>query len=258
MAYYLNRNYIVSFLLLLAVLTLNAQTTKSVITKTIVPAGWSNIPVVDSEHVKGGVHSVVSVSDRNSIPKERRRPGMFVYVSDSDKTFQLQCVDANIENNSNWKELTLSDDVASVLGLSDVLTQTGVTNPNSAADNKIIFLGDPTESKDATNKEYVDKLYTTKLLSSYTDIDCSEFCNFRINSASTFELSLNLLTLKTRTYTYFVKNTSSVDYEITLGSMFKAMHGTSGLTVSANKVLIIVGIADSGANEIFYTTTKEQ
>ncbi len=78
------RGFVFTILLVVVCLNMFSQTTKSVVTKTIEPAGWSNIPVVSAEYVKGGLHSVASITDRDAITIERRSIGMLCYVIDAN------------------------------------------------------------------------------------------------------------------------------------------------------------------------------
>ena len=57
-------------------------------------------PLIDSNDVRGGFYQADSITERNSIPTERRKEGMFCWVSTLKIVYQL--VDG-IEN-SNWIE----------------------------------------------------------------------------------------------------------------------------------------------------------
>jgi hypothetical protein len=61
-----------------------------------------------AKEIKGGLHTVSNVSERNSIIFQRREWGMMCYVTDENKTYQLfyNYSDNDIMNNSNWKEFT--------------------------------------------------------------------------------------------------------------------------------------------------------
>lgn len=77
--------------------TIHAQGT--LVTKPITPANWSSIPVVNSNHIKGGVHCISNLSDTINIPDERKNEGMFCYVTSTQQFLQLI--------NSQWKELSI-------------------------------------------------------------------------------------------------------------------------------------------------------
>lgn len=57
-------------------------------------------PLIDSNDVKGGFYQADSIAERNSIPTERRKEGMFCWVSTLKIVYQLV---GGIEN-SNWTE----------------------------------------------------------------------------------------------------------------------------------------------------------
>ena len=57
-------------------------------------------PLIDSNDVKGGFYQADSITERNSIPTERRKEGMFCWVSTLKIVYQLV---GGIEN-SNWTE----------------------------------------------------------------------------------------------------------------------------------------------------------
>jgi hypothetical protein len=61
-----------------------------------------------ASEIKGGLHSVTTSSDRNSIIFERRDWGMMCYVQNDNKTYQLTYGYSNtdIMNNANWKEFS--------------------------------------------------------------------------------------------------------------------------------------------------------
>lgn len=58
-------------------------------------------PVVETNDVKGGLHSVPTILDRQKIPLPRRMKGMMCYVEETGKTYQL--VDGLDE--THWQEL---------------------------------------------------------------------------------------------------------------------------------------------------------
>ena len=57
---------------------------------------------------KGGWHSVVDITERDSIPQERRKIGMAVYVQDVDQIYILKGGTGNL----NWKVLPISGSAA--------------------------------------------------------------------------------------------------------------------------------------------------
>lgn len=61
-----------------------------------------------SNEVKGGLHSVSNINDRNAIILPRRDWGMLCYVSTENITYQLTYGynDTNLSSNTNWKEWT--------------------------------------------------------------------------------------------------------------------------------------------------------
>lgn len=77
------------YILIFCANTIFAQN-ESIITKTIKPISFSDIPVCSSNFVKGGVHTVQSITDRNNIPESRQLLGMICFVKDNQQTYQLQ------------------------------------------------------------------------------------------------------------------------------------------------------------------------
>ena len=68
-----------------------AQNIGTLVTSAIRPND-SNDPIASAfaSEIKGGIHSVTTISDRNNIIVERRDWGMLCYVADEDKTYQLK------------------------------------------------------------------------------------------------------------------------------------------------------------------------
>jgi len=61
-----------------------------------------------SNEIKGGVHSVANVSERNAILAERRQFGMLVYVIDQETYYQLsEVVSSFVDNNNNWRSVNI-------------------------------------------------------------------------------------------------------------------------------------------------------
>ena len=56
---------------------------------TVTPANNQPYPIVNSDDVKGGYHSVNSISERDAIPKQRRQSNMLCYV-DGVGMFRLE------------------------------------------------------------------------------------------------------------------------------------------------------------------------
>lgn len=90
-----------------------ALNTGTLITSAIRPND-SNDPIASaySSEIKGGIHSVNSIIDRNNIIIERRDWGMLSYVKLLDKTYQLKYnhVNTDINDNLNWVENNLGND----------------------------------------------------------------------------------------------------------------------------------------------------
>jgi len=81
--------------------------TGTLITSSIRPADSNDrIATAYAYEIKGGLHTVNSISDRNNIIQERREWGMLVYVTSQDKTYQLKynLANTNIVDNLNWTQ----------------------------------------------------------------------------------------------------------------------------------------------------------
>jgi hypothetical protein len=61
-----------------------------------------------AEEIRGGLHSVESLSDRNAIIFERREWGMLCYVKNDNTTYQLKYnySSTSIMDNNNWVEFS--------------------------------------------------------------------------------------------------------------------------------------------------------
>ena len=113
-----------------------AQNIGTLITAAIRPNDSNdNIATAFSSEVKGGVHTKIDVSGRNSIIEERREWGMLCYVESDNITYQLisGTVDNDINNNSNWVEFNVDENsknnwfesVLSVITTPPTIPQTG-------------------------------------------------------------------------------------------------------------------------------------
>lgn len=65
----------------------------------IVQKNNQQFPLVDSNNIRGGIYSVNTLIERDSIPLERRKNGMLCYVSQEEEYYKL--------NNDTWETLTL-------------------------------------------------------------------------------------------------------------------------------------------------------
>lgn len=113
---------------------------KSVVTKTIEPTSWGEFPVVKSEHVKGGLHTVDDITARNAIPEKRRSLGMLVYVDSENKTYQLRCEIADINDNTKWVEVSLTGGALTEDIRVKTITTTGT--PLVSGRNTLMISGD--------------------------------------------------------------------------------------------------------------------
>lgn len=102
-----------------------AQNIGTLVTSAIRPND-SNDPIASAfaSEIKGGIHSVTTISDRNNIIVERRDWGMLCYVADEDKTYQLKYnyVSTDITNNNNWVEFSGSGGIGNSEWLDSVLS----------------------------------------------------------------------------------------------------------------------------------------
>ena len=46
-------------------------------------------PLIDNNNIRGGIYSVISIQDRDNIPRERQKYGMLCYVQEKDKYYKL-------------------------------------------------------------------------------------------------------------------------------------------------------------------------
>lgn len=86
-----------------------SQNTGTLITSAIRPnSSLDPIASAFSSEIKGGLHSVENISERDNIILERRDWGMLSYVSNENKTYQLKYnhISTNIMDNSNWIEFS--------------------------------------------------------------------------------------------------------------------------------------------------------
>eukprot|EP01029_Cantina_marsupialis_P017245 TRINITY_DN3867_c0_g1_i3.p1 TRINITY_DN3867_c0_g1~~TRINITY_DN3867_c0_g1_i3.p1 ORF type:complete len:974 (+),score=170.36 TRINITY_DN3867_c0_g1_i3:7805-10726(+) len=97
------------------------QNTENLIVKTFSMGNWSNLPVVYSNQVKGGIHQVESISDGltdnllldlDEIPTERLQKGMLVNVFDADGNGSKACFQYTGDGSTNtfpgdWTQVRL-------------------------------------------------------------------------------------------------------------------------------------------------------
>ena len=57
-------------------------------------------PLIDNNNIRGGAYSVISLQDRDNIPKIRQKQGMLCYVQETDKYYKLESTGA-------WTEWTV-------------------------------------------------------------------------------------------------------------------------------------------------------
>jgi hypothetical protein len=79
-----------------------ANNNGTLVIDTIRPFSTSdNYPIVYSSEVKGGYQTRTNLTERDTIPAERREIGMLVYVISEQKTYRL----VGVIDNSGWQEL---------------------------------------------------------------------------------------------------------------------------------------------------------
>ena len=86
-----------------------SQNIGTLITSSIRPVDSNDrIATAYAYEIKGGLHSVSSVIDRDNIIEERREWGMLTYVQSQNKTYQLKynLFSTNINDNLNWTEFS--------------------------------------------------------------------------------------------------------------------------------------------------------
>lgn len=94
--------------------------------------GDLNIPVAYAEEVRGGWHSVDTISDRDLISEGRRKFGMIVYIKNDDVFYQLKEYNsATLTDNLNWVQINLVQ--SGNEWVNSVLSQQG-TPPGSPSD----------------------------------------------------------------------------------------------------------------------------
>ena len=120
----------------------------------IVQKNNQDFPVADANNLRGGFYSVQSISDRDTIPEVRRKPGMLVYVIDIQKYYRL-------ENNS-WIEAKFGSDSIPVYD-QEMLDNLGsdvpdkyITIPNKYSD----LSGSPISREIEQTGTYVDILFS--------------------------------------------------------------------------------------------------
>ena len=105
-----------------------------------------------SNEIKGGVHSVTTITDRNDIFDVRREWGMLCYVVNEHKTYQLvhNYASSNISDDNNWVEFSGGNNNGSewINSVISILT----TEPSSPVDGDRYLVGTkPTDILLGTN-----------------------------------------------------------------------------------------------------------
>ena len=99
-------------------------------------------PVVKTNDIAGGLHSVETISEMLSIPFLRRRLGMQCYVSSLDKTYRLisHTDNADITIISNWEEIKKAVDAADVQNMlpnmEDYVKKSDIAIPSDGQDGQ--------------------------------------------------------------------------------------------------------------------------
>lgn len=120
----------------------------------IIPTGL--YPAVDGNDVKGSVHEVQSIIDRNNIPANFRRLGMLAYVVDSLKYYQLK---TGITN-SDWYEFkTRSGDTTLVELPLYVDTANGIRTLKILHDDGLVSGGVVTKNADDWKLDVTSAVY---------------------------------------------------------------------------------------------------
>lgn len=120
----------------------------------IVQKNNQDFPLIDSNNVRGGVYSVQSVSDRDSIPDKRKKSGMLCYVIETDKYYKLY--------NNTWIEAKFGGDGIPIFD-QEMLDEQGddlpdkyITIPNKYDD----LSGTPFSREIKETGTYVDILFS--------------------------------------------------------------------------------------------------
>lgn len=83
-----------------------------VVPSTIKQRPGTPFPIADSNDIKGGIHSVTNITQRNNIPANHRKEGMICYVKDVKGISKYYKLVGGIEN-SNWEEYEMGGSSAS-------------------------------------------------------------------------------------------------------------------------------------------------
>ena len=86
-----------------------SQNIGTLITSSIRPVDSNDrIATAYAYEIKGGLHSVINIVDRDNIIEERREWGMLTFVRSQNKTYQLKynLASTNINDNLNWTEFS--------------------------------------------------------------------------------------------------------------------------------------------------------
>lgn len=96
-----------------------------------------------ASEIMGGLHSVSSTSDRDSIIFERREWGMMCYVKNQDKTYQLKYgySSSSIMDNANWVEFSGSGGSGGGTEWVDSVFQVSYTQPASPVNGDRYLVG---------------------------------------------------------------------------------------------------------------------
>ncbi len=123
-----------------------SQNIGTLITATIkANSSLDQIATFHSNDGLGGVHSVETLSDRDSIMSVRRQWGMFCYVVNNNTTYQLTYgfSDSNLNNNNNWSISANSIGSNSGEWLDSAISSTLTTPPttNNVGDRYLLLNG---------------------------------------------------------------------------------------------------------------------
>lgn len=129
--------------------------------------GDLNIPVAYAEEVRGGWHSVDSISDRNLIGEGRRKFGMIVYIKNDDTFFQLkEYISSTLSDNLNWVQINLVQSGSE--WSNSVLTQQG-TPPISPNDGDRYLINSGTGIWTAYSKYIAEYLNSSWIYTAPTE-----------------------------------------------------------------------------------------
>lgn len=120
----------------------------------MVQKNQQQFPVVDSNNVRGGVYTVQTTQDRDSIPEVRKKLGMLCYVIQDDKYYKL--------SQSGWEEAKFGGEGIPIYDqeildqLGDDLPDKFITIPNKYQD----LNGSPFSREIQSSGTYVDILFS--------------------------------------------------------------------------------------------------